>query len=62
MRLSRKVGNEKEEVIFDSAAMKEEMSSSAESVEEQIRRIDDLSDLEVKLPQESSQASSIEFK
>lgn len=49
-------------MIFDSAAMKEEMSSSAESVEEQIRRIDDLSDLEVKLPQESSQASSIEFK
>lgn len=62
MRLSRKVGNEKEEVIFDSAAMKKEASSSAESVEEQIRRIDDLSDLEVKLPQESSHASSIEFK
>lgn len=49
-------------MIFDSATMKKEMSSSAESVEEQIHGIDDLSDLDVKLPKESSHASSIEFK
>ena len=56
------MGNEKEEVIFDSAAMKKESMSSAESAEEQINGFDDLSDLDVKLPKEYSHASSIEFK
>lgn len=42
--------------------MKKEQSSSAESVEEQLNKFDDFSDLDVKLPTESSHTSSIEFK
>lgn len=62
LRLCRKVGNEKEEVILDTAAMKKAESTSAETIDEQIDKIVQVPNLDVTLSEENTRKSTIEFK
>ena len=60
--MCRKVGNEKEEVILDTAAMKKAESSPAETIDEQIDKIVQVPNLDVTLSEENTRKSTIEFK
>ena len=60
--MCRKVGNEKEEVILDTAAMKKAESTSAETIDEQIDKIVQVPNLDVPLSEENTRKSTIEFK
>ena len=62
LRLCRKVGNEKEEVILDTAAMKKAESTSAETIDEQIDKLVQVPNLDVTLSEENTRKSTIEFK
>ena len=62
LRLCRKVGNEKEEVILDTAAMKKAESTCAETIDEQIDKIVQVPNLDVTLSEENTRKSTIEFK